>query len=124
MSDDRNAWDDLFGSGIGTLSEDNAKALVELVLDPDTPTHIKVKIMNQMIEASGPDTFFDLLLEENLDVGECPNCGHSTHWAIPEAELNQRGIYTYELDARVKKHTTHEDCPTYQQACSKSKLSY
>lgn len=122
--EDSNLWDELFSTGIGSLSEDNAKALIELVLDQDTPTHIKIKIMNQLIEASGPDTFFDLLLDEPLDEAPCPNCGHMSHWAIPEDELNQRGIYTYENDPRVKKHTTAVDCVQYQQACSKSKLSY
>lgn len=121
---ERSSWDDLFGGGIGSLSQDNAKALIELVLDPDTPDSIKIKIMNQLVDATGPDTFFDLLLEENLDVGVCPHCGHENHWAIPEVELNQRGIFTYEKDERVKKNTTAEDCPSYQQACHKLKLTF
>lgn len=113
-----------FSNSITTLSEENASALIEIVLDPSTPDHVRIKALNALTEASDNNSFFDLLLENNMDYAPCPHCQHENHWLIPEVELNQRGVFTFEKDPKVKKNTTIDDCEKYQQACGKLKITY
>ena len=113
-----------FTNSITTLSEENASVLIEIILDPSTPDHIRIKALNALTEASDTNSFFDLLLENGMDYAACPECGHENHWLIPEVELNQRNIFTFERDNRVKKNTTEQDCVKYQQACGKLKITY
>lgn len=100
-----------------------SSVLAELVLDENTTEHIRVQILNKLLQDKTNQSFFDTILEEDLDVGECPYCGHQNHWLVPEEDLNQRGIVTYEEDPRVKKNTTAQDCGEFQEACAKKKVS-
>lgn len=106
------------------IDEKNADVLAELVVDPQTHEALRVQILNKLLSGKKEQTFFDTILEENLDVGACPGCGHQNHWLIPETELNQRGIVTSKIDNRVKPFTTVEDCETYQEACAKKKITF
>lgn len=107
-----------------TFDEANVQAMVEMISNFDTPEHSRVQILNKLIEADSAEDFFDVIMKEKLDVGKCPTCDHENHWAIPELELNQRGIVTSKLDDRVKAFTTEEDCEVFQQACPKKKLTF
>jgi len=106
-----------------TLDAKNAAVLAELVVAPETPEHTRIQILNKLLESRNDDTFFDTMLGEKLDYGECPECGHTNHWLIPEVDLNQRGIVTNKMDPRVKSYTTVVDCPEFQEACGKKKVT-
>lgn len=110
--------------GTKILEEENLKILVDLLVDPQTPPSTQIKIMARLVEQSTPEDFFDIMLKEALDVGRCPNCDHSNHWLIPEAELNKRGIVTSEEDSRVAAFPTAKDCPEFEQACPKKKTGF
>ena len=83
-----------------TFDEAQIQAMVDMIAHPFTPEHSRVQILNKLIEADSAEDFFDVMLKEMLDVGRCPECAHENHWAIPEEELNQRGIVTSQLDSR------------------------
>lgn len=108
---------------VDTLDAQNAAVLAELVVDPATTEHIRVQILNKLLEAQEDQSFFDTMLQEGLDLGECPHCGHLDNWLIPETELNIRGVVTAERDPRVKLNTTAVDCPEFQEACQKKKVT-
>jgi len=105
------------------LEEENAKVLAEIVSDPLTSEHIRIQVINKLLESNKDKNFFDTMFEELMSVGECPNCQHVNHWLIPEDTLNQLGVVTSEIDSRVKPHTTIADCPELQEACLKKKVS-
>lgn len=108
----------------GQLQEEkNLSVLVDLVVDPSTPPKTQVKILNRLVAAKRDRTFFDLLLDENLDLGECPHCGHTNNWLTPEDQLNRRNIVTAYRDPRVDPYPSEEKCPRYQQACGKKKVT-
>jgi hypothetical protein len=106
------------------LGEENIEVLTQLVTDAETPEPLKVKILQKFIEGRKDQPFFDAMLEDGLDFGECPCCGFATNWLVPEVELNQRGIVSSELDPRVKAYTTADDCSQYQEACHKKRVSF
>jgi hypothetical protein len=109
--------------GRQSLEEKNARILVDLILDPETPTDLVVKMIARLLAARRDDGFVVAMLREMVSHGGCPECGHENHWLVPEDELNKVGIVTADLDSRVKTNTTEADCPRWQEACSKKKVS-
>lgn len=105
-----------------SLAEKNAEVLINMLLDPDTPPDLQVKVMQKLMAARHENTFFATMAREQISYGDCPSCGHSNFWAIPEDELNKIGYVSHEKDKRVPKKTTAAECPKWQQACAKSKL--
>ena len=106
-----------------TIEAQNASVLADLVVDPMTPEATRVQILNKLLESKSDQNFFDTLIEERLDFAECPNCQHTNFWLTPEIELNKRGISTSSRDPRVKDHTTEQECPEWQEACQKKKVT-
>lgn len=104
------------------LSDDNAKALVELLLDPDTPDVTQIQIIQHLISSRAGQDFFKTIYEENLSFGKCPKCQHENHWVIPEDVLNRMGYVSHEADPRVPESTDKDSCVHYQQACKKKKV--
>ena len=107
-----------------SLDRENAQVLVELVVDELTPDPQRIEALNKLLESRREQSFFKTMLEARLDHGKCPECSFETNWLIPEAELNQMGMVSSELDTRVKKYTTSTDCPQYQESCSKHKVNF
>lgn len=101
----------------------NADVLAELIADPDTPDNQRVKMIKKLMESRKSENFFATMLVEMLSHGECPHCGHTNHWLIPEDELNQMGYVSHKEDERVKHATTIEDCPKWQESCAKKKIT-
>jgi hypothetical protein len=101
----------------------NAEVMADLVADPQTTDHLRVKIITKLLESREGQSFFKTLFEEGLSFGECPCCGHETHWAIPEDELNQMGYVSYEKDPLVKEHHDIKTCPEFQEAHFKKKIT-
>ena len=106
-----------------SLDKANAEVLAELLIDPNTSNPVKISIINKLLDETEADNFFETIANELLSYGACPNCGHENHWLVPEEDLNMLGIVTHEKDPRVKRMTTAEDCPKFQQACSKKKVN-
>lgn len=104
-----------------TLETANAAVLAQIVVEPFTPDTLRVQILNKLLEGAESENFFDTIFAENLDLGECPECGHENHWLIPEDDLNKRGYVTHEKDDRVPKSTNVENCPEWQESCGKKK---
>lgn len=100
----------------------NAQVLAELVVDPATTTHLSVNILNKLLESYEHPNFFITMFEENMSVGECPECGHQNHWLIPETELNQMNWVTADKDPRVPRNTDEHVCEEFKEACSKKKV--
>lgn len=109
--------------GKESLLERNANVLIELILAPDTPPHLQVRMMQKLIENKRENTFFTTMFTEMVTYGDCPNCGHNNHWGIPEEELNKIGYVTYQRDSRVKRNTKRDDCSKWGEACIKKKLT-
>lgn len=105
------------------FDEDNAKALSEMLADPITSENVRLQIINTLLEEGKDDTFFETMYRELMSLGECPLCSHENHWAVPEDELNMFGWVSAEKDPRVKANTTIKDCPEYQEACAKKRLT-
>lgn len=105
------------------LDAKNAAVLADLVVEPTTPESLKVQILNKLLEGAQSDNFFDAIFKEKLDMGSCPKCGHLNHWLIPEDELNKRGVVSSELDPRVPLATDESNCPQWQEACKKKKIT-
>ena len=106
-----------------SVENTNLSILADLVADPQTSEHLRVNIINKLLESREGNTFFTTMLEEGLSYGACPNCGHENHWLIPEDSLNELGWVTFKKDPRVKQHTIAADCPEYGEACAKKKTS-
>lgn len=105
------------------FDEANALAFAEMLTDPETSEAVRLSIINELNEESKSETFFETLYREELSLGCCPECGHSNHWLLPEDNANQMGWVTHEKDPRVKRHTTAQDCPEFEEACSKKRVS-
>ena len=105
------------------LDKVNADILADMIADPDTPDHMRVRMIGRLLEAKKSDNFFVKLFEERLSYGKCPYCQHASHWLIPEEELAQIGWISHKQDPRVKRETTSEDCPQWQEACGKKKIT-
>jgi len=102
----------------------NASVLAELAVDPLTTDHSRVAILNLLLEQNSEKDFFATIFRENLSLGECVECGHQSHWLIPEDVLNTMGWISHNEDPRVPAHTTKADCETYQEACGKKRVIY
>lgn len=110
-------------SKFDSLDKDNAEAMAELLVDPDTPDSLRVQILNKLLDQTDAENFFETIMAELLSFGECPFCGHENNWLVPEQDQNRLGHVSHLIDERVKQHTTAEDCPKYQEACSKKKVN-
>jgi hypothetical protein len=106
-----------------SLEKENAEALAELIIAPETSDNLRVQILNKLLDSTAADNFFETMLKEDLSYGACPHCGHMNHWLVPEIDMNQAGIVSYELDPRVKRTTTADDCARWQEACAKKKVN-
>lgn len=106
-----------------SLEKDNAEILAELIVDPATPDRLRVEILNRLLDQTDADNFFETITQEMLSYGFCPECGHFNHWLVPEEELNKLGWVSHEKDGNVKRVTTAEDCPKFQEACSKKRVN-
>ena len=104
------------------LNDANAKALVDILLDQDTPDNTQMQIISHLIQSRTGQAFFKTIYEENLSLGKCPKCQHENHWMIPEDGLNKMGYVTHERDARVPETTDEENCINFKQACKKKKV--
>lgn len=102
----------------------NASVLASLVVDPLTTDHSRVAILNLLLEQNSEKDFFASMFREGLSLGECPECGHQTHWLVPEDVLNTFGYVSSKEDPRVKHNTTKEDCPEFQESCAKKRVIY
>lgn len=111
-------------SKVDLLNSENADVLVDIVVDPKTTEHLRVKTLNKLLEGRENQNFFQTMFEENMSFGACPNCKHENHWLIPENDLNVMGWVTYEKDPRVFKNTDAKSCTDYSEACAKKKTSF
>jgi hypothetical protein len=105
------------------FDEQNAKVLIEMLSDPVTSEPVRLQIINEILEQTKDNSFFETMYKENMSQGVCPSCSHENHWLIPEDDLNIFGHVTADEDIRVKKHTEIDDCPKYAEACSKKKTT-
>ncbi len=100
---------------------DNAKALTEMLVNPQTSEAVRLQIINELNEEAKSDSFFETMYSALLSLGRCPHCAHENHWLIPEDDLAQMGWVTPDKDDRVPKHTDKNSCPQFMEACSKQK---
>jgi hypothetical protein len=115
MADDKGLMDD--------FDEQNAAALAEMLADPQTSEAVRLQIINEILESERGASFFDLMVQESMTLGNCPNCKHRNHWLVPEEELNIRGWITHEEDSRCHQHTNEEICPEFSEACMKKRVT-
>ena len=108
---------------IDAVDQANAKVLADLIVDQGTTDQLRVKILAKLLESREGQDFFRTMYEEGLSFGECPNCKHMNHFAIPEDVLNIYGWVTHEKDPRVPVQTTEETCPKFEEACLKKKVT-
>ena len=108
-------------SEIDSFDEANASVLAEMLVDLRTSEGTRLQIINELNEAHKTSDFFEAIFNEALSLAKCPNCDHETHWAIPDDKLAQFGWVGHQNDPRVKMHTTEQDCPQFQEACSKKR---
>lgn len=104
------------------LDKANAEVMADLIVDPSTPENLRVQIITKILESREGQNFSKTMFEEGLSFGECPNCKHENHWAIPEDDLNQMGFVTHEKDPKVPAITTSKICSDYHEACKKKKV--
>jgi Zn ribbon nucleic-acid-binding protein len=108
---------------LGNVDQMNSEVLADLIVDSQTPDHLRVQIIQKLLDRREGQDFFKTMLEDGLSFGECPCCGHQNHWAIPEDELNQMGWVSQEKDKEVPEHTNSEICPDFAEACKKKKIT-
>jgi hypothetical protein len=101
----------------------HAQIMAELIHDPNTTDHLRVSIINELLKTRDNPDFFPTIFEEFMSHGACPCCGHENHWLIPESSLNKLGYVTSEEDPEVPADTDAENCPTWEEACAKKKVS-
>lgn len=111
------------GSMMDDFDEQNAAALAEMLADPQTSEAVRLQIINEILESEKGASFFDMMVQEAMTLGNCPHCTHRNHWLVPEEELNIRGWITYEQDSRVKQHTSEDTCKEFAEACSKKRVT-
>lgn len=104
------------------LSDANSKALVDLLMDPDTQDNTQIQIIQHLISSRAGQDFFRTIYEENLSFGKCPKCQHDSHWVIPEDSLNKMGYVSHEKDPRVPEKTDEANCVNFKQSCKKKKV--
>jgi hypothetical protein len=108
---------------LSSFHKENAQILLALALDEATTEHTRIQIFTKLYESKRDSNFFETMFRDKMSYGSCPNCGHENYWLIPESDLNQMGHITSHVDTRVKAATTVEDCPEYQEACDKKKVT-
>jgi hypothetical protein len=108
---------------IDDFDEANAGVLAEMLADPHTSEPVRLQIINDILDASKDDSFFETMLQEEMSLSGCPHCNHQNHWLIPEDDLNQMSWVSHEKDGRVKRNTTAEDCEEFAEACAKKKTT-
>ncbi len=108
---------------IDTREAKDAKVMAELIVDPQTTDHLKVTIINKLLETNENPDFFPTIFNEKMSLGDCPDCGHTNNWLIPEDVLNKMGYVSHLEDANVSEHTNEESCPEWHEACCKKKIS-
>jgi hypothetical protein len=113
-----------FKKSSDSFDEANAKALMAMLLDPSTAEHVRLRIINDVLESEKSETFFETMIKEGISLGECPHCNHKNHWLIPEDDLNTMNWITFQEDPRVPQTTTSVDCDEYAEACLKKKVTY
>lgn len=106
-----------------SVENTNLSILAELVADPQTSEHLRVNIINKLLESRAGQNFFLTMFEEGLSFGSCPCCGHKNHWLIPEDSLNEMGWVSYKNDKRVPTQATESDCSEFAEACLKKKTT-
>ncbi len=116
MSDKKN-------KSIDDFDESNAKALAEMLIDPQTSEAVRLQIINELNEVSKSQSFFETAFNEELSLGACPGCHHENHWLVPEDNLAQMGWVSSQKDPRIKHQTDAKSCPQYAEACSKKKTT-
>jgi hypothetical protein len=104
------------------FSDTNAQILADLIVDPQTTEHLRVKIIKEILQSREGQNFFKTMFEEALSLGKCPYCDHNNHWAIPEDDLNEMGWVTHHMDSEVLEHTNDETCERWEEACKKKKI--
>jgi hypothetical protein len=105
------------------FDEDNAKALSEMLADPVTSENVRLQIIQTLMDEGKDDTFFETMYKELMSLSKCPMCSHENHWLVPEDDLNQFGWVSFEKDPRVKRNPTIKDCPEFQEACNKKRVT-
>jgi len=110
-------------SKILAMDEANADVLVQLITGPNISESLRIQAMEKLTASRDNQGFFLTMMEEKLSYSECPKCGHETHWLVPEDDLNQMGWVSHKEDDHVPETTDSENCPKYQQACKKKKIS-
>lgn len=106
-----------------SIENTNMSILAELVADPQTSEHLRVTIINKLLESREGQNFFVTMFEEGLSFGACPCCGHENHWLIPEDSLNEMGWVTFKKDPNVPARPKQEDCSIFAEACHKKKIT-
>lgn len=109
--------------GIEATVIQNAKVMADLIIEPTTTDHLRVSIINKLLESKDNPDFFPTLFEEKMSEGDCPCCGIKLHWLIPEDNLNKMGWVTSRVYPQVPQETNKEDCPQWQEACKKKKVT-
>lgn len=105
------------------FDKQNAEVMAELIVDPSTTDILKVNIITKILESREGINFFQSMFEESLSYGACPCCGHENHWGIPEDQLNQMGWVSSQKDSKVLETTDEDNCPQWQQACAKKRIT-
>lgn len=108
---------------LDSLETANAAVLAQIVVEPFTPDTLRVQILNKLLEGAESENFFDSIFAESLSLGDCPECGHTNHWLVPEDDLNRKGWVTSEKDDRVPRTTDRESCPEWQESCKKKRIT-
>lgn len=108
---------------LDVFDEKNAAVLAEMLVDQQTSENVRLQIINELMEAAKTSDFFETLFTAALSLGECPCCGHENHWLIPEDNLNIFGWVSANNDPRVKVITSAAECPDFQEACAKKKIT-
>jgi len=107
---------------IDDLNDKNAAALVELLLDQDTPDNTQFNIISHLVNSRKGQGFHKTIFEEMLSFGQCSKCKHENHWLVPEDDLNKMGWVSHTKDPKVVEHTDENSCTDFQQACKKKKV--
>lgn len=109
--------------GIEATIIKNAQVMADLIVEPTTTHHLQVSIINKLLESKEAADFFPTLFEEKMSYGECPCCGIELHWLVPEDVLNRMGWVTSTVYPDVPQEIGEEDCPRWQEACKKKKVT-
>ena len=108
---------------LASYDEENAKVIVDLLLDPETPADIHINLIQKLVASRKGENFFSSMFTESVSFGACPECEHENHWLIPEQELNLLGFVTRERDPEVLEYTDSDSCSQWEEACKKKKVT-